>query len=62
MAQMRKGFVYTNPDAGFAKAAAHVFISKEYTGFMPIVARTDKDDFYICRTIGQFEFTASGND
>jgi hypothetical protein len=55
MAQMRKGFVYKDPDAGFAKATAHVFISKTYTGLMPIAARTDKDDFYICRTIGQFE-------
>lgn len=55
MAKMRKGFVYSNPNAGFAKAIAHVFISTAYTGFMPIAARTDKDDFYICRTIGQFE-------
>lgn len=57
MAQFRKGFIYTNPSADVGEAIFHCYIDKRqsYTGFMPIAARPDRDDFYIVRVIGKFE-------
>lgn len=56
-AQLKKGFIYTNPSANVGEAIFHCYIDKRqsYTGFLPIAARTDRDDFYIVRVIGKFE-------
>ncbi len=57
MAQFRKGFVYINPNAAIGEPIMHRYVDngQAYTGFMPIAARTDREDFYIVRVIGNFE-------
>ena len=35
MSQMRKGFVYQNPDAAVGQARCHRFVGKDSNGFMP---------------------------
>ena len=35
MGQMRKGFVYQNPDAAVGQARCHRFVGKDSNGFMP---------------------------
>ena len=36
MSQMRKGFVYQNPDAAVGQARCHRFVGKDSNGFMPL--------------------------
>lgn len=57
MAQFRKGFIYTNPNASFGEPTFHRYVDKRqsYTGFMPIATNSNQEDFYIVRTIGKFE-------
>lgn len=37
--QMRKGFVYQNPDAAVGQARCHRFVGKDSNGFMPLGCR-----------------------
>lgn len=46
-AQMKKGFVYRNPEAAPFEAISQVLITNSYTGFMPIGANAFQDDFYV---------------
>lgn len=55
MGKLRKGYVYYNPNAKFGEPIYHSFLKAEYTGFMPIASREDKDDFHVLRISGQFE-------
>lgn len=40
MGQMRKGFVYQNPDAAVGEARCHRFIGKDSNGFMVMPNQT----------------------
>ena len=53
--QMRKGFVYQNPDAAVGQALCHRFIGKDSNGFMPLAAALTRDDFFLTRVVGDFE-------
>lgn len=55
MAQLRKGYVYKNPDANDWEPCFHGFVDKPYTGFMPIAANKKRGDFYLIRVKGDFE-------
>ena len=55
MSQMRKGFVYQNPDAAVGEARCHRFIGKDSNGFMPLAAALTRDDFFLTRVVGDFE-------
>lgn len=55
MGQMRKGFVYQNPDAAVGEARCHRFIGKDSNGFMPLAAALTRDDFFLTRVAGDFE-------
>lgn len=55
MEKLRKGFVYCHLNAPFSKPILHTFLGKNYTGFLPIAARDDREDFYVLRVVGQFE-------
>ena len=55
MAKFRKGFLYYNLNAKLGEAILHTFLSCSYTGFMPIAAREDREDFYVIRVAGEFE-------
>ena len=55
MGQMRKGFIYQNPDANFGEAQCHRYIGKDSNGFMPLAASNTRDDFFITRVVGDFE-------
>lgn len=55
MGQMRKGFLYKNQNVANGEVVVHQFIDKPSTGFMPIAARGDRSDFYVIRTVGEFE-------
>ena len=55
MSQMRKGFVYQNPNAAFGEAQCHRFVGKDSNGFMPLAASIKRDDFFLTRVIGDFE-------
>ncbi len=55
MEQMRKGFIYQNPDAPLGEATCHQFVGKNHNGFMPIAASITRDDFFITRIVGDFE-------
>ena len=55
MGQMRKGFVYQNPDAAVGQARCHRFIGKDNNGFMPLAAALTRDDFFLTRVAGDFE-------
>ena len=55
MGQMRKGFVYQNPNAAFGKAQCHRFVGKDSNGFMPLAASLKRDDFFLTRVAGDFE-------
>lgn len=39
----------------FSQPILHTFLGKNYTGFLPIAARDDREDFYVLRVVGQFE-------
>ena len=49
MSQMRKGFVYQNPDAAVGQARCHRFVGKDSNGFMPLAAALTRDDFFLTR-------------
>ena len=55
MGQMRKGFVYQNPDAAVGQARCHRFVGKDSNGFMPLAASPARDDFFLTRVVGDFE-------
>ena len=55
MSQMRKGFVYQNPNAAIGEAQCHRFVGKDSNGFMPLAASIKRDDFFLTRVIGDFE-------
>ena len=55
MGQMRKGFVYQNPDAAVGEAQCHRFVGKDSNGFMPLAAALTRDDFFLTRVAGDFE-------
>ncbi len=55
MGQLRKGFLYTDPNANIGEPIIHRYVDKAYTGFMPIAARPDREDFYVTRVVGDFE-------
>lgn len=55
MSQMRKGFVYQNPDAAVGQARCHRFVGKDSNGFMPLAAALTRDDFFLTRVAGDFE-------
>lgn len=44
---LRKGFVYTNPSAQWGDIRARFHVPGMYTGFMPLITRKDRDDFYL---------------
>ena len=44
MGQLRKGFVYQNPDAAVGQARCHRFVGKDSNGFMPLAAALTRDD------------------
>ena len=55
MGQMRKGFVYQNPDAAVGQARCHRFVGKDSNGFMPLATSLTRDDFFLTRVVGDFE-------
>ena len=55
MGQMRKGFVYQNPDAAVGQARYHRFVGKDSNGFMPLATSPERDDFFLTRIAGDFE-------
>ena len=55
MGQMRKGFVYQNPNAAFGEAQCHRFVGKDSNGFMPLATALTRDDFFLTRVVGDFE-------
>lgn len=55
MKQLRKGYVYQNPDADEWEPLFHGYVDKTYTGFMPIVTNKNRSDFYVIRVKGDFE-------
>lgn len=55
MGQMRKGFVYQNPDAAVGEARCHRFVGRDSSGFMPLAASPERDDFFLTRVAGDFE-------
>lgn len=55
MGQMRKGFVYQNPDAAVGEARCHRFVGKNSNGFMPLATALTRDDFFLTRMAGDFE-------
>ncbi len=55
MAKLRKGFIYYNPKAKTGQAICHRFIGRLHTGFLPIASRSDRDDFYVTRVVGDFD-------
>ena len=55
MGQMRKGFIYQNPDAVVGQARCHRFVGKDSNGFMPLAAALTRDDFFLTRIAGDFE-------
>ena len=55
MGQMRKGFVYQNPDAAVGQARCHRFVGKDSNGFMPLATALTRDDFFLTRMAGDFE-------
>lgn len=66
MEKLRKGFVCYHTDSHSKERIKHTFLGSSYTGFMPIAAREDRDDFYVLRVVKQFEdellyhYTADG--
>lgn len=54
-AQMKKGFVYHNPEAQLFEPIAHTFVTNCYTGSMPIGANKSQEDFYVVGIEGQFK-------
>ena len=55
MGQMRKGFVYQNPDAAVGQARCHRFVGKDSNGFMPLATALTRDDFFLTRVVEDFE-------
>ena len=55
MGQMRKEFVYQNPDVAFGEAQCHRYIGKDSNGFMPLATSLTRDDFFLTRVVGDFE-------
>lgn len=55
MGQMRKGFVYQNPDAAVGQVRCHQFVGKDSNGFMPLATTLTRDDFFLTRVVGDFE-------
>mgnify|MGYP005783080361 FL=1 len=55
MGQMRKGFVYQNPDAAVGEARCHRFVGKDSNGFMPLASSPSRHDFLLTRVAGDFE-------
>ena len=55
MGQMRKGFVYQNPDAAVGQVRCHQFVGKDSNGFMPLATTRTRDDFFLTRVAGDFE-------
>ncbi|MDR2924513.1 MAG: hypothetical protein LBU76_00910 [Azoarcus sp.] len=55
IAQMRKGFIYQNPQAKFGESICHQFVGRDNNGSWPIAASTEKEDFFITRIVGDFE-------
>ena len=55
MGQMRKGFVYQNPDAAVGQARCHRFVGKDNNGFMPLAAALTRDDSFLTRVVRDFE-------
>ncbi|MDE7121703.1 MAG: hypothetical protein K2O42_06035 [Oscillospiraceae bacterium] len=55
MAQLRKGFIYSNPDAAIWEPCFHTYLNRIYPGFLPIAANRNRNDFYVFRVAGQFE-------
>lgn len=54
MGQMRKGFIYQNPDAAVGQARCHRFVGKDSSGFMPLAASFERDDFFLTRVADDF--------
>lgn len=55
VAQLKKGFVYSVPEAAAWEPCYRTYINRIYTGFMPIATNKNRSDFYVLRVIGQFE-------
>ena len=56
MSQMRKGFVYQNPDAAVGQARCHRFVGKDSNGFMPLGCRPHTGRrFFLTRVVEDFE-------
>lgn len=55
IAQMKKGFIYSDPDANDWEPYYHTFLNRGYTGFMPIATNKKRSDFYVFRVENQFE-------
>ncbi len=55
MEQMRKGFIYQNPQAEFGEVICYQFVGRDHNGFMPIAASVTNEDFYVTRVVGDFE-------
>ena len=55
MGQMKKGFVYSSPEADVWNPCYRTYINKVYTGFMPIASNKNRSDFYVIHVVGQFE-------
>jgi hypothetical protein len=55
IAQMSKGFIYQNAQAGFGEAICHHFVGRANNGFWPIATSAEKEDFFITRIVGDFE-------
>ena len=52
MSQMRKGFVYQNPDAAVGQARCHRFVGQDNNGVMPLAAALTRDNFFLTRVAG----------
>ena len=55
MEKMRKGYVYSNPQADPWNPCFHGYIDRPYSGFLPIAANQNRSDFYIVRIKKDFE-------
>ena len=55
MGQMRRGFIYQNPDAAVGEAQCHRFVGKDSNGFLPLATALTRDDFFLTRVVGDFE-------
>ncbi|AZS15905.1 hypothetical protein [Paenibacillus lutimineralis] len=53
--KLKKGFIYRNSEAAPGTPLFHLYIGAGYTGFMPLAAIADTNQFYAGYVVGQFE-------